>query len=59
MAKLLRAAVAPPRVMITDKLRSYGAALAKMGLRIDHRQHKGLTIARRTLTSQQGDVSGS
>jgi putative transposase len=42
MAKLLRAAVAPPRVMITDKLRSYGAALAKMGLRIDHRQHKGL-----------------
>ena len=24
------------------QLRSYGAALAKMGLRIDHRQHKGL-----------------
>jgi len=29
-------------VMITDKLRSYGAARAKMGLRVDHRQHKGL-----------------
>jgi putative transposase len=28
--------------MIADKRRSYGAALAKMGLRVDHRQHKGL-----------------
>ena len=33
---------AAPRVMITDKLRSDGAARAKMGLRVDHRQHKGL-----------------
>jgi putative transposase len=32
----------PPRVMVTDKLRSYGAARAKMGLRVEHRQHKGL-----------------
>jgi putative transposase len=28
--------------MITDKLRSYGAARAKMGLRVEHRQRKGL-----------------
>jgi putative transposase len=42
MRKLLKSAVTPPRVMITDKLRSYGAARAKMGLRGDHRQHKGL-----------------
>src|SRR5271165_4526915 len=42
MRKLLKSAVTPPRVMITDKLRSYGAARAKMGLRVDHRQHKGL-----------------
>ena len=42
LTKLLKAAAAPPRVMITDKLRSYGAALAKMGLRVEHRQHKGL-----------------
>ena len=42
MTKLLKAAVTPPRVMITDKLRSYGAALDKIGLRVDHRQHKGL-----------------
>ena len=42
MKRLLKSAVTPPRVMITDKLRSYGAAKAKMGLRIEHRQHKSL-----------------
>ena len=42
MKKLLKSAVTPPRVMITDKLRSYGAARVKMGLRVEHRQHKGL-----------------
>src|SRR3984957_5475054 len=31
--KLLKSAVIPPRVMITDKLRSYGAARVKMGLK--------------------------
>jgi putative transposase len=41
MKRLLKSAVTP-RVMITDKLRSYGTARTKMGLRIDHRQHKGL-----------------
>jgi transposase-like protein len=28
--------------MITDKLKSYGAARKDMGLRIEHRQHKEL-----------------
>ena len=28
--------------MVTDKLRSYGAAQAQMGLQVEHRQHKGL-----------------
>jgi putative transposase len=42
MRELLKSAITPPRVMITDKLRSYGAARAKMGLRVEHRQHKGL-----------------
>jgi transposase-like protein len=55
MRKLLKSAVTPPRVMITDKLKSYGAARAKMGLRVDHRQHKGLTIARRIPTSRHGE----
>jgi putative transposase len=42
MRKLVKSAVKPPRVMITDKLRSYGAARAKMGGHVEHRQHKGL-----------------
>lgn len=42
LTKLLKSAGAPPRVMITDKLKSYGAARAKMGLQVEHRQHKGL-----------------
>jgi putative transposase len=40
--RLLKSAVTPPRVMITDKLRSYGAARTKMGLVVEHRQHKGM-----------------
>lgn len=31
-----------PRVIVTDKLRSYGAALRKLGLNVDYRAHKGL-----------------
>lgn len=31
-----------PRVLITDKLRSYGAAKAELASGIEHRQHKGL-----------------
>ncbi len=31
-----------PRVIVTDKLRSYGAALRKLELDVDHRAHKGL-----------------
>jgi putative transposase len=42
MTKLLETAVTPPRVMIMDKLRSHGAARLKIGLRVEHRQHKGL-----------------
>ena len=42
MRKLLRKSTKAPRVLITDKLRSYGAARKDIGLRIEHRQHKGL-----------------
>jgi putative transposase len=42
MRKLLKKSAKAPRVMITDKLKSYGAARKDMGLRIEHRQHKGL-----------------
>lgn len=30
-----------PRVLVTDKLRSYGAAKAEIAPGIEHRQHKG------------------
>ncbi len=36
MKKLLKSAGTPPRVMITHKLRSYGAARAKMGFHVEH-----------------------
>ena len=31
-----------PRVVVTDKLRSYGAALKEVMPSVEHRQHKGL-----------------
>ena len=41
--KLLSGQGAVPRVVVTDKLGSYGAANREIGLTVrDHRQHKGL-----------------
>jgi putative transposase len=31
-----------PRVIVTDKLKSYGAAIKELKLEVDHRQHKDL-----------------
>ncbi len=31
-----------PRVIVTDKLKSYDAAIDELNLKVDHRQHKGL-----------------
>ncbi|TBW32782.1 IS6 family transposase [Azotobacter chroococcum] len=42
MRKLLRKHGRAPRVLVTDKLKSYAAANREMGLNLDHRQHKGL-----------------
>ncbi|WP_247997885.1 IS6 family transposase [Brucella tritici] len=43
MRKLLSGHGYSSRVMVTDKLRSYGAAKRELGLGVcDHRQHKGL-----------------
>ena len=42
MRKLLRKCGDTPRVLITDKLKSYAAANKDIGLRFEHRQHKGL-----------------
>ena len=40
--KLLKRQMRPPRVMITDKLASYGAAKKEAMPSVEHRQHKGL-----------------
>jgi putative transposase len=42
LRKLLRRQMRPPRVIITDKLASYGAAKKKIMPGVEHRQHKGL-----------------
>jgi hypothetical protein len=42
LRKLLKKQMRPPRVMITDKLASYGAAKREVMPSIEHRQHKGL-----------------
>jgi putative transposase len=42
LRKLIHKQARAPRVLITDKLRSYSAACTDMGLALDHRQHKGL-----------------
>jgi putative transposase len=42
LRKLLKKQMRPPRVMITDKLASYGAAKREIMPDVEHRQHKGL-----------------
>ena len=42
MRKLLKGQCRSPRVMITDKLRSYGAAKRDIMPGVEHRSHKGL-----------------
>ena len=51
LRKLLKRQMRPPRVMITDKLASYGAARREVMPSIEHRQHKGLN--NRTENSHQ------
>jgi putative transposase len=42
LRKLLKRQCRAPRVMITDKLPSYGAAKREVMPDVEHRQHKGL-----------------
>jgi putative transposase len=42
LRKLLKRQMRPPRVMVTDKLASYGAAKREIMPGVEHRQHKGL-----------------
>lgn len=38
----LKTQQSPPRIIITEKLKSYGAAMKKILKGVNHRQHKGL-----------------
>ena len=42
LRKLIRKQARAPRVLVTDRLGSYGAARKNMGMKFEHRQHKGL-----------------
>jgi len=42
LRKLMKRQCRPPRVMITDKLASYGAAKREVMPSVEHRKHKGL-----------------
>ena len=42
LRKLLKKQMRSPRLLITDKLRSYGAAKREILPGVEHRQHKGL-----------------
>jgi putative transposase len=42
MRKLLKKHGRAPRVLVTDKLKSYAAANRALGISVEHRQHKGL-----------------
>jgi len=42
LRKLMKKQIRPPRVMITDKLASYGAARREVMPSVEHRKHKGL-----------------
>ena len=59
MRKLLKGQGRSPRVMITDKLRSYGAAKQEIMPGVEHRSHKGLNNRRRIPTSRSDGESGS
>jgi putative transposase len=42
LRKLMKKQGRTPRVLITDKLKSYGAAKREIMPGVEHRQHKGL-----------------
>jgi putative transposase len=58
MRKLSKGQGRSPRVMITDKLRSYDAAKTEIMPGVEHRSHKGLDNRQRILTSRSGEESG-
>lgn len=48
LRKLMKAQGRAPRVMVTDKLKSYAAARREIMPGVEHRQHKGINNGQRT-----------
>ena len=58
LRKLLERQCRAPRVMVTDKLASYGAAKREIMPGVEHRQHKGLNNRAETRTSPRDGENG-
>ena len=58
LRKLIRKQARTPRVLITDKLASHGAARRDMGMKFEHRQHKGLNNRAETQTFRPSVITG-
>ena len=48
-----------PRVLVTDKLKSYAAAKREIMPGVEHRQHKGSITGPKTPINRPDDESGS
>ena len=59
LRKLIRKQARIPRVLITDRLGSYGAVRKDMCMKFEHRQHKGLTIRQNYSNQATERISGS
>jgi len=57
--KLLKKQGRAPRVLITDKLKSYSAAKRQIMPGVKHRQHKGLNNRAENSHQRRDDASGS
>jgi putative transposase len=55
--KLLKRQCASPRVLVTDKLRSYAVAHREVMPSVEHRQSRYLNTGRRTRTSRPGTAN--
>jgi putative transposase len=59
LRKLLKKQLRAPRVLITDKLKSYAAVKREIMPGVEHRQHKGSTTEPRIRINRPDDESGS
>jgi putative transposase len=58
LRKLLKRLCRAPRVVVTDKLASYGAAKRDLMPRVEHRRHKGLNKRAEIRASRRDGESG-